>query len=404
VCDWATASRLPFRLSKLWGVNQRLDARLKAAATKAWHESPWWPGAVRMRAVRPLFTLILVPLFIVLGASIFLCSAVDESSQWSVQTSGIDTNLRGVSIATFSGPGPGGSAPVIWASGSNGVILQSKDRGATWKRLSVAGGERLDFRSIQARDAETAYVMSSGESDKSRIYKTSDGGANWKLQYSGTRKEFFLDALVCAGSVCYALSDPVDAKFVILHTVDGENWKELPSDHMPAALQGEGAFAASGTCLAVRNIQEIIFVTGGPAARVFYSSNGGGSWTVKSAPIVSGNASSGAFSIALRGKLAAIVGGDYKDANKSDRVAAYSVDAAKNWALSQQQPGGYRSAVTWAGKLLVAVGPSGEDVSNDGGTHWKAGGSLNLNALAARDSKYIWAVGPNGTVAKMTTP
>ena len=147
---------------------------------------------------------------------------------------------------------------------------------------------------------------------------------NWKLQYSGTRKEFFLDALVCAGSVCYALSDPVDAKFVILHTVDGENWKELPSDHMPAALQGEGAFAASGTCLAVRNGREITFVTGGPAARVFHSSDGGGSWTVKKYADCQRQCVVGNFSIALQGRLAVIVGGDYKDASKSDRVAAYS--------------------------------------------------------------------------------
>ncbi len=113
-----------------------------------------------------------------------------------MQTSGIDTNLRGVSIGVFADP-TNVVTPVVWASGSNGVILQSKDVGKTWKRLHVKGGETLDFRSIQAFDDRKAYVMSIGDSGQSRIYKTTDGGATWKLQYSDKRKEFFLDALVC---------------------------------------------------------------------------------------------------------------------------------------------------------------------------------------------------------------
>jgi photosystem II stability/assembly factor-like uncharacterized protein len=352
-----------------------------------------------MRAVRPLVSLIVAGAS-VLAAAIILCAAVDDSSQWSVQTSGIDTNLRGVSAGRL-GDTPGSARTAIWASGSNGVILQSIDLGKTWKRLSVAGGESLDFRSIQAKDERTAYVMSSGEGDKSRIYKTTDGGAHWKLQYAGKRKEFFLDALVCADDACYALSDPVDGKFVILRTTDGENWSELPAQNMPAALHDEGAFAASGTCLAVRQ-KEIYFVTGGPRARVFHSSDGGRRWSVAEAPIASGNASSGIFSIALRERLAVIVGGDYKNANQADRVAANSEDGGGSWKLAQQQPGGYRSAVAWTrDKTLVAAGPSGEDVSYDEGAHWANAGSLNLNALAAFDSTHVWAVGPNGTVAVM---
>ena len=45
--------------------------------------------------------------------------------------------------------------PVVWASGSNGVILKSLDRGKTWQRLHVAGGDALDFRGIVAFNART---------------------------------------------------------------------------------------------------------------------------------------------------------------------------------------------------------------------------------------------------------
>jgi photosystem II stability/assembly factor-like uncharacterized protein len=355
-----------------------------------------------MRGVRHVparyFTLFLL----VLMATLLLCAAAANGPWWIVQSSGIDANLRGVAVAEYQETGRA-PVPVVWASGSNGVILQSKDEGKTWKQLHIAGGEKLDFRGIQAFDARRAYVMSSGEGENSRIYETTDGGANWKLEYTGQRKEIFLDALSCddSSAECLALSDPVDGKFLLLATTDGEHWKESPRDGMPAALPNEGAFAASGTCL-VFGGSRITFVTGGPAARVFRSSDHGASWTVSETPIAHGNASSGIFSIALHGDEGVAVGGDYKDPNRPDRVTAYSRDGGKTWTLAAQQPGGYRSAVAWVdGTTLVAAGPNGEDISEDGGAHWKHTDSLNLNALAILDIWHGWAVGPNGTVAHM---
>jgi photosystem II stability/assembly factor-like uncharacterized protein len=114
----------------------------------------------------------------------------------------------------------------------------------------VTDGEGLDFRGIAAADAGVAYVMSIGNGDKSRIYKTTDGGATWKLQFAGTRKETFLDAIVCdSKATCIALGDPVDGKFQLLSTEDGEHWKELPRESLPPALPKEGAFAASNSSL-----------------------------------------------------------------------------------------------------------------------------------------------------------
>src|SRR6202050_1452027 len=153
-----------------------------------------------------------------------------DGVSWSVQTSGIDTNLRGVSAT--DNQDSTGQHVVVWACGSNGVILFSSDLGKTWKRLHVAGGDSLDFRSVVAIDAKTALVMSSGEGDKSRIYKTTDGGENWKLEFTDKRPSFFFGSLVCNGD-CYALSDPVNGKFVLVRAQNGENWKELPSDGMP---------------------------------------------------------------------------------------------------------------------------------------------------------------------------
>jgi photosystem II stability/assembly factor-like uncharacterized protein len=339
-----------------------------------------------MRAMRLLLFLLLL-------------NSPAEAQWWKVQTSGLDTNLRGVSAAYDSAM----ARPVVWASGSNGVILKSFDEGKTWKRLHVADGDKLDFRGIQAFNASIAYVMSSGEGEKSRIYKTIDGGETWHMQYTDKRKEFFLDSIACLSDThCFALGDPIDGKFVLLETTDGQHWNPLPSDKMPAALPGEGAFAASNSCLALFDNDQIYFVTGGRSARLFRSLDGGRTWTVVETPMAHGNASSGIFSIASRdGKAVVVVGGDYQDPKRAYGVAAYSQDEGKTWHLSAQQPGGFRSSAMFLdGLTFFAVGPNGEEISDDDGVHWKHTDSLNLNALVILDLFNGWAVGPNGTIAR----
>ena len=332
----------------------------------------------------------------------FLSSAPTDARWWKVQTSGIDTSLRGVSAA-YTADAKGTRVPVVWASGSNGVILKSLDQGETWQRLHVKDGDALDFRGVVAFNASTAYLMSIGEGEKSRIYKTTDGGETWNLQYSDNRKESFLDTIACISEKeCLALGDPINSKFLLLKTSDGEHWNPLPTDNIPPALGGEGAFAASNSCLTLSGDKEIFFATGGPAARVFHSTDGGLSWTVVRTPVLQGNPSSGAFSLAFDGdKHLIALGGDYKIVDNPDRVAAYSTDGGLTWQLSVRQPGGFRSAVAHIDDgRWVAVGPSGEDFTSNNGAYWKHTDSLNLNAVVILDVSSGWAVGPHGTIAR----
>lgn len=327
---------------------------------------------------------------------ICLAASAASAQSWQVQTSGVNTNLRGVSVARAA---DSAGAPVVWACGSHGTVLRSDDDGRTWNRVDVPDAASLDFRSIQAFGTATAYVMSIGPGTASRIYKTMDAGRHWRLEYQARRAQIFLDDLVCdLKSDCYAVSDPVDGRFLLLHTRDGTNWRELPRDGMPAALQGEGVFAASGTSLSVSK-EGIYFVTGGAnRARVFRSKDRGKSWKVFDTPIYSGNASSGIFSIAQSGNAVVIVGGDYKNVAGAERVAAYSRDGGASWKLAESGPHGFRSGVAFAGATVIAAGPKGEDISRDGGAHWTVTGSLNLNAVAVFASR-AWGVGSKGTIA-----
>jgi photosystem II stability/assembly factor-like uncharacterized protein len=319
-----------------------------------------------------------------------------KTQKWEVMTSGSDTNLRGVSV-TADGRG----STVVWASGSKGVVLVSLDAGKTWNRRTVKGGEKLDFRGIVPFDGRSAYLMASGEGEKSGIYKTSDGGLTWRMQVTDRRKEFFLDAIACLSPLeCYALGDPMDGKFVLLQTKDGERWERLVADGLQALPQ-EGAFAASNSCLSVRRDTGIYFVTGGPAARVFHSTDMGRTWQTTKLPLPEGKASSGAFSIAVNGKNVVVVGGDYRDTDVAAGSAAYSSDDGATWKSPIEKPGGFRSSVADDGLRFISVGTNGSDISRDSGNHWRPVDGTNLNAVTAAGQLGVWGAGPNGTVTRL---
>jgi photosystem II stability/assembly factor-like uncharacterized protein len=322
-----------------------------------------------------------------------LALLVPTEAWWIVQDTAVDSNLRGVSLVVHRG------GVTVWATGSNGTVELSTDGGATWQKIAIPNGDALDFRAVQAFDKGVAYVMSSGEGEKSRIFKTSDLGKTWKMQYAGKRKEFFLDGLQCIDEKhCFALSDPVGGKFLLLSTEDGEHWKEMPREHMPAALAKEGAFAASNSGLLIYREKELYFGTGGSAARLFHSADLGKTWEVSETPVISGKSSQGIFSVVRAGDTIVVAGGDYSDAGNTTRNAAYSEDGGKTWTVPEERPTGYRSALDTYDAGFVAVGPNGSEISRDG-TKWQHIDDANLNALAVISGKG-YAVGPKGVVAK----
>ena len=323
----------------------------------------------------------------------FLLALSATGSWWLVHSTEVDSNLRGVAVVVHRG------STIVWATGSKGTIVKSADGGQSWQPVHITGAENLDFRGVQTFDGKTVYVMSSGEGAQSRIYKSSDGGGSWEMQYSDKRKAFFLDALACSDEKnCFALSDPVDGKFLLLSTVDGTHWKELPREHMPAALPQEGAFAASNSSLLLYGKSELYFVTGGPAARVFHSADLGQTWTVVATPVLSGKASQGIFSIARAGETVVVVGGDYSEPKRREKTAAYSADEGKTWQVAEELPAGYRSAVDTFDAGFVTVGTNGAETSRDG-VHWVPIDPLELNAVTFIRGKG-WAVGPKGLVAE----
>ena len=92
--------------------------------------------------------------------------------------------------------------------------------------------------------------MSAGTGAKSRIYRTIDSGQHWTLVHQNQIPDAFFDGIAFYDALRgLVVGDPVDTKFFLLATSDGgATWTRLSG---PSAREGEGAFAASNTSLAV---------------------------------------------------------------------------------------------------------------------------------------------------------
>jgi photosystem II stability/assembly factor-like uncharacterized protein len=174
-------------------------------------------------------------------AILFACGSAAAQS-WQAVPSGTTAELRGLSVV---------SARVAWASGARGTVLRTVD-GAHWQALQVPDADKIDLRDIQAFDADTAVAMGAGPGGASRIYRTGDGGAHWQLQTTNADTDGFWDAMAFWDRNNGILfGDPVKGRFQVYLTADGgRSWRMQPASGLDA-LEKEGAFAASGTCLAV---------------------------------------------------------------------------------------------------------------------------------------------------------
>jgi len=336
----------------------------------------------------------------VMAAALVLGAAVTATVSWNLQTSPTSERLRGVSAASGS---------VAWASGNKGTVVRTVDGGTTWSRVAVPDADALDFRDIESFDADTAYVLSIGPGDRSRIYKTGDGGKTWALQFTNPDPKAFYDAFAFwDAKTGIAVGDPVDGHFTVIRTADGgRTWTSVPAANIPPALPGDGAFAASGTCLVVQGSRNSWFGTGGAArARVFRSTDQGLTWSVADTPIMAGTASAGIFSLAFADAQHGIaVGGDYRQERESGDNLATTSDGGKTWTFAgTTRLRSFRSAIGYVpgskGRRLVAVGPAGTDQSADGGATWTPLGDEGFHALSiAPRGGTAWAVGEQGRIA-----
>lgn len=340
------------------------------------------------------------PLLLVLAlSSLPGCGEKPFSATWESRQSNLDASLRGLSA-----PDP----LTAWVSGSGGSYAFTRDGGETWEASKVTDAESLDFRDVEAFGDGTAYLMSAGSGALSRIYKTTDWGETWTLQHTnGFENGFFNGMAFWDEGSGMVVGDPVDGKLFLLETSDGGGtWRRLENPRLPPTEEEEYGFAASGTNIAVFGENGLAVVSGGSVARVFLTSDRGGTWSVVPTPLRAGTNSTGVFSIAFKDPRTAVaVGGDYLAPDLTIRTVALSGDGGSSWTLAPEPHGvGFRSGVAWrddsSHPMWVAVGTSGSSYSTDGGVTWITFHDSPFNAVAFAGS-VGWAAGPDGSVAKL---
>jgi photosystem II stability/assembly factor-like uncharacterized protein len=316
------------------------------------------------------------------------------------QVSGTTQRLQAVSPVTAS---------IVWVSGTGGTWGLTTDGGASWRSGVVPEADSLEFRDVQGFDSTRAVLLAAGPGDKSRVYQTGDGGATWQLRFLNSEPDAFFDCFAFWDSRSgFAVSDAVGGTLPILRTADGgRQWRVL--DSLPPAVKGEGAFAASGTCVATWGDSTAWIATGaGEQARILRTRNRGATWTAVVTPIVQGKPSSGHASVAFRSARAGLAaGGDIADTLTAAARVVITSDGGANWRVGGTPT--FRGAVYGVAfapgtAKVVAVGPGGASWSRDSGKTWLPLDAPSHWSVAFANATTGWMVGPGGRITKIRLP
>jgi photosystem II stability/assembly factor-like uncharacterized protein len=263
-----------------------------------------------------------------------------------------------------------------WYAGSDGQFGFTVDGGKTWNIDSLQHPDQpnLAFRSI-AIAGNSVFLLSIAS--PTLLFKSDDWGKNWKVVYKENDSLAFYDAMAFWDkNEGIAMGDPTDGCLSVIKTGDGGNtWHKISCTFLPPSLEGEAAFAASNSNLALYG-DKVWMVSGGRAARVFCSSDRGENWEVYNTPIVQGDQMTGIFSVDFYdANIGAIIGGDWNKKHKNTSNKALTRDGGKTWELvAEGAEPGYRSCIQFldekSANHLLAVGIPGISYSADLGATW----------------------------------
>ena len=349
----------------------------------------------------------------------------------SVSGSALRLALAGLALAACSGPAPSSSPPalpvltdqasgtdalligsdavsddVVWLAGTGGTVVRTTDGGASWRATVIPGADTLQLRDIVALDAETALALSIGTGASSRIFKTTDGGASWRTVFVNQEPGGFFDCMdFWDDAHGLAFSDAVEDGFLIVTTADGgDTWQRVPPTALPAAADGEGSFASSGTCVTTRGSGTAWIGTGNASpARVLRTDDRGATWSAATAPVVSGEAA-GLTSVVFRTDgVGVALGGDIAPSDSLAYAGARSTDGGRSWTEGGTLPFAgavYGAAYVPGTDALVAVGPGGAALSYDDGRRWVLIDRRTFWGVTASSPEAIWMIGPDGRVVR----
>ena len=257
-----------------------------------------------------------------------------------------------------------------------------------------------NFRSL-ANVKETTFALSIAS--PALLYKIDVKGNHLVYQEDG--EGVFYDSMeFWNDQEGIAIGDSIDGCLSVIITRDGGNtWSKLSCEQLPKGIDGEGAFAASDTNIAIYGDQAWVATASG---RVLFSSDKGMTWAVRDTPIIKDKETEGIYSIAFYDAMNGFaIGGDYTKPDDNSKNKIRTSDGGQSWQLvSENQGPGYRSCVQYIpnsqGHGLVAVGYRGIDVSSDSGDTWKHLSDEGFYTLRFSNDSIAYAAG-QGRISKL---
>ncbi|MBV7268620.1 WD40/YVTN/BNR-like repeat-containing protein [Winogradskyella luteola] len=237
------------------------------------------------------------------------------------------------------------------------------------------------------------------------VFKISD---SLKLVYKENHPKAFYDSIdFWNDQEGIAIGDPTEDCMSIIITRDGgETWNKLSCDDLPKSKEGEAAFAASDTNIAIVGNHTWV-ATGGKVSRILYSSDKGKTWQIFETPIVQGKETTGMYSVDFYDeKNGFAIGGDYTKPNATLANKVRTKDGGKTWqVVADGKRPGYRSCVQYVpnsnAKELVSIGFKGIDYSNNAGDTWKHLSDEGFYTIRFLNDSVAYAAG-KGRVSKLT--
>ncbi|MEZ4818105.1 MAG: oxidoreductase [Flavobacteriaceae bacterium] len=292
----------------------------------------------------------------------------------------------------------------VWFAANKGMIGLLD--GTTPKLATVKYEDSLlHFRAI-ATTKENAFVLSIA--NPAVLYKIGFNGTeatHIEEVYVESGEKVFYDAMAFwDDKEGIAMGDPTEDCLSIIVTRDGGNtWTKINCSQLPKTEEGEAAFAASNTNIALYG-NHVWIASGGKRARVFHSGDRGLTWEVFNTPIIQGKPMTGIYSIRFYDeKVGVVFGGNWEEKSFNEGNKAITYDGGKTWKLIANGEGpGYRSSVAFIpnskGKGLVAVGSPGISYSSDAGKTWKELSQEGLYAIEFINDSVAFGSGQNRIV------
>jgi photosystem II stability/assembly factor-like uncharacterized protein len=311
----------------------------------------------------------LLPLFI-----FFLSFSVN--AQWVEQTSGITTGLRSVSVIDQN---------IAWTGGASGVVLRTTNGGTTWTNVSATIGTTSTINFIHAISATSALVCVN-PSTAGQVYRTTDGGATWTMVIEQTGG-FFNAIGMSSATNGFLTGDPVGGRWSHFRTTNGgATW-----DSTGLFLPQNGTEAGWNNGILVEGAKMWI---GTSNSRVYYSTNGGNSFTAQTMPLTN------SFAICFNSANRGIVGG-------STTGLVSTTDGGTTWTSIPSLGTGTIYSVFGYGSLWFHTRATNIYRSVNDGASWDtayvgAAGTIYHVSKARNGADVAFAVKSNGVILKGT--